>query len=44
MIQMLFSDSDRKPTLKALAISIKFITFVYQLVTRLSFYLDFMKF
>ena len=39
-----FGDSDRKPTLKALAISIKFITFVYQLVTRLSFYLDFMKF
>ena len=39
-----FGDSDRKPTLKALAISIKFITFVYQIVTRLSFYLNFMKF
>ena len=37
-------DSDRKPTLRALAISIKFITFVYQIVTSLSFYLDFMKF
>ena len=39
-----FSDSDRKPTLRALAISIKFSTFVYQVVTSLSFYLDFIKF
>ena len=31
-------------TLRGVAISIKFIVFVYQIVTSLSFYLSFMKF